>query len=331
MKPCWLWLMVPLWAQAQIVAVESGDPQTGFRRTEIHVDTMDRQFVPLMAESRTRKVSEARMETDTVTRVRLADGSYVEWQRRRHVSEKVSPTETRRVTEITETDRQGQTRTTRQVAETITATAAGEQRTRDEATRNSSGEMVLDRRVTETITQRPDGSTAAHRVEQERDVNGKLVPKREVTEQAVPRGPNEKVITSRIQSYDHLAGRLAETAREETVVKTAGATTQSTRTIQERVGTAWTVKGRVETTEVQTPAGVERETIQYGRSLHTGSRFSSEEPLQPRIKIVERAVPGPEGTTRVERAVYRRDVNGEWQPESFRAGVPGTADGAEYP
>jgi hypothetical protein len=331
MKIGWLWLVVPLWAQAQFVAVESGDKDNGFARTELHINTMDRTLVPLVTETRRRQVSETRTETDTVTQTRLADGTYFASQRRHTVTEKVSPSETRITTEVAETDRQGQTRIRRQMTETVLTTAGGEQRARVETTRNSSGDLVLDRQITETISRQPDGSLRAQRVEHERDVNGKLVPKREVAEQTVERAPNEKVTTSQIYSYDHLTGRLAEIGREETIVKSTANTTQSTRLIHERVGTTWVVKGRVETSEVQTPTGIERETIQYGRSLHSGRSDSSADPLRPRLKIVERAVAGPEGTTRVEREVYRRDVNGEWKPESFRAESPAAAQDADDP
>ena len=306
MKHFWLWLVVPVVAQAQFVAVEQGDKDKGFQRTEIHVDTMDRTVVPLTVESTTRKLSDTKSQTESVTQTRLADGSYFTSQRERVVTEKVSPTETRTVTQIQETDRQGQSRTAREVTETVTRTGAGEQRSRAEYARNSSGELVLNRRVAETVTKNPDGSSTAQRVEQELDVNGKMVPKREVQEQAVFRGPNERVISSNIRTYDHLTGSLNETGREVTTVRTSGGTTQSERIIQERIGPTWAVKGKVETKETKSPTGsIERETIQYGRPLFTGERYSSEEPLQPRQKIVERAVTGPDGKTRVQRDVYQ--------------------------
>jgi hypothetical protein len=39
--------------------------------------------------------------------------------------------------------------------------------------------------------------------------------------------------------------------------------------------------------------------------------------LQPQRKIVEHEVRQPDGQVTIERKIYRRDVNGDWQPASF--------------
>ena len=64
-------------------------------------------------------------------------------------------------------------------------------------------------------------------VEKTADVNGNLTLKQQVEEVAVDRSPNEKVVTAKTRTVNHLTGELAVTAEETSSITTQGNTKQT--------------------------------------------------------------------------------------------------------
>ena len=69
-------------AQVIIRGTESADSST--THSEVNITTSDRTVVPLIKESKETKVDAATQRTESVTKARLNDGSYFEWQRTTH-------------------------------------------------------------------------------------------------------------------------------------------------------------------------------------------------------------------------------------------------------
>ncbi len=64
------------------VVIRGADSTDGSAtHSEVTINTPDRNIVPLIKESKDTKVDSTTQRTESVTRARLNDGSYFEWQR----------------------------------------------------------------------------------------------------------------------------------------------------------------------------------------------------------------------------------------------------------
>lgn len=310
---------------AQVSVVEQSKPDGSFTRAEVHFDTLDRSFVPLKTETREQKINDTTVKREAVVQTRLANGEYAVTERTASVTEQVSPEIRRTITDVVKVDRQGKSQPNERIVTTVTETPAGTETVMEESRRNSSGELVAGRQITELTRQTDARTTTRSREIRERDVNGRLVLTREVAETTVTRSPQEEVRTAMIRSDDHMTGRFTETARETTTVRTQGNTKAIERTIATPRGASWEVHAKTVTRETESPTGVvERETIQYQKPLHAAFSPTSTEPLKPKLKIVEKAVRRADGRVVMEREVYFRDVNNEWKPQTFSTDFGGS-------
>ena len=304
-------------AQVIVRGTESADGSA--THSEVNITTSDRNLVPLIKESKDTKVDSTTQRTEAVTKARLNDGSYFEWQRSTATKKELSPDKSVSSTDVVEKDRQGQDHMSRHTDETVSKSASGETAETKVYTRSNNGQLVLDRVVDANSVKGADGTANTTRLEKVPDVNGNLVIKTQREEVAVERSPNEKVITSKTIAADHLTGKLAVTAEETTSVTTLGGKKQTETEVRTPGRTGWELSGRTTTTESTGPDGsVSRETIENGRSIFstkTGNELL--EPLVPQRKIVEHEVHQSDGTTIMQRDVFHRDVNGDWKPESF--------------
>ena len=156
-------------------------------------------------------------------------------------------------------------------------------------TRNSSGQLVLDRVVDANTVTNADGRANTVRVEKAADVSGNTVVDKQIEETTVEKGPKEKVTTALTRSVDHRTGRLDVTEEATTTVRTDGGVKEIDTVVRIPGRTGWEMSGRKTTTEKTAPDGsVTREIVEQGRSLysvHTGDQLM--EPLVPQRKIVE--------------------------------------------
>ena len=312
-------VVVALAASAQVVIRGTESTDNSATHSEVNINTQDRNIIPLIKDSKETKVDATTQRTESVTKARLNDGTYFEWQRTTGTKKELTPGQTVSSTDIVEKDRQGQDRLSRHTDETVKKSTSGETMETKVYTRNSSGQLTLDRVQDANTVKGADGSANTTRVEKVPDINGNLVLKKQIEEVAVDRGPNAKVVTSRTLSTDHLDGKLAATAEETTSITTQGGTKQMDTEVRTPGRNGWEITGRTTTTETTAPDGsVSRETVELGRSIYsekTGNTML--EPLVPQRKIVEHEVHQPDGKTVLQRDVFHRDVNGDWKPESF--------------
>jgi hypothetical protein len=311
-------------ARAQVVirGTESSDQSASTSR--ITIITPDREVVPLVKETRKTQDNTGEQRSESLTRVRLSDGSYFDWQRSTTVTKEVAPGVTQVLRDVVEKDRQGGDRVAQRSVETVTRTDQGEKSQEKVYTPNSSGQLILDRAVDATTIQEPGGKARTTRVEQVADVNGNLVPERRIEVVTTKAGANETVSTATTRTVNHLTGQLDTTVESTTSTRTDGATKRIETVVRQPGRTGWEVTGRTTTTEKTAPNGsVSRETVESGRSLYstyTGDQLM--EPLVPQRKIVERETRQPNGVIVIQRDEFRRDVNGEWKPESFSTNQP---------
>ena len=305
-------------ATAQVTDTKQTSADKSASVTRIAVDTMDSRFVPLVIETKKTKVDPATTRTDSVVKAPRNDGTLFNLQQRSAVTQQISPDVSQTTTEVSEQDRQGAMRATRRIDETSTRTGNRESVKADEFKRDASGRLVLDREIAAVTTKNADGSSSGSRTEKARDVSGNLVVEKEIEETVLPKSSTETQITRRISSVGHLDGQLQLNGRETTTVRTEGNTSR-TVVVSEALGDGgWRTVGQTTTTEKRGADGtVQRETIEQGRSLYEKLQSFPTEPLVPQRKIVEREVRQPDGTSVLQRDVYRRDVNGEWKPVTF--------------
>jgi len=317
-------------SQAQVVVrgTESSDQSTSSSRVDII--TPDREIVPLIKETRKTQENETTQRNETITRVRLNGGGYFDWQRSTTVKKEVAPGVTDVSSDVVQMDRQGGERTTERSTETVVQTDNGEKSQTKVYTPNSTGRLVLDHVVTATTVTEPGGREKTTRVEQVADVNGNLVVQNQIEGTTTEQGPNETATTAETRSVNHLTGQLGVTGESTTSTRTDGATKQVETVVRRPGRTGWEVTGSTTTTETTAPDGsVTRETIESGRSLYstyTGNQLL--EPLVPQRKTIEHETRQPDGTVVVQRDVFRRDVNGDWTPETFSTNQPTTGLGS---
>src|SRR6266404_6925382 len=138
-----LTVAVTSFSQVIIRGTESADNST--THSEVNIATSDRNIVPLIKESTETKVDPTTQRTESVTRARLNDGSYFEWQRSTATRKELSPDESVSTADIVEKDRQGRERLSRHTDETVNKSASGESAETKVYTRDNSGQLVLDR------------------------------------------------------------------------------------------------------------------------------------------------------------------------------------------
>ncbi len=307
--------------QVIIRGTETSDQSAGNSASSsaVTVNTGDRDVVPLIKESKDTKVDATTQRTESVTRARLGDGSYFEWQRSTTVTKDVSPNQSVSSTDFEEKDRQGQSRLFQHADVTASKSASGETDQTKVYNRVRNGQLVLDHVVDATTVKGSGGAANTTTIEKTADVNGNLSLLKQVDRAAVNHGPNEQVITAETKTVDHLSGQLAVTAQETTSITTQGGVKQTDSVVRTPGRFGWEESSRTTTTETKAPDGsVNRETVVDGRSIYsTKTGNAMLEPLVPQTKIVEHEVHNADGTTVLQRDVFHRDVNGDWKPESF--------------
>lgn len=307
--------------QVIIRGTQSSDQSSGnsASSSDVTINTGDRNIVPLIKQTKDTKVDANTQRSESVTRARLGDGSYFDWQRSTTVTKDVSPNQSVSSTDVVEKDRQGQTRVSQHSDVTVNKSASGETDQTKVYKRDSSGQLVLDHVVDANTVKGSGGAANTTSIEKTADINGNLSLLKQVDSVAVNHGPNEQVITAETKTVNHLNGQLAVTARETTSITTQGNTKQTDSVVRTPGRFGWEETSRTTTTETKAPDGsVNRETIVDGRSIFsTKTGNAMLEPLVPQTKIVEHEVRNADGTTVVQRDVFHRDVNGEWKPESF--------------
>lgn len=317
-------------AQVIVRGVESSDKSA--THSEVTITTMDRSMVPLVKDRRDTKVDENTERSDTLTRSRLNDGSYFDSQRSTTVKKQISPEVAEVSSTIVEGDRQGDNRTVRRTTETVVKNDQGETSEAKVYTRNSSGQLVLDS-VAETAAGRDaDGRTNTTRLEKTVDTNGKSVVNKQQEQTVVEQGPNQNVTTAKTTSVNHLTGQLEVTAETTTSTRTDGDAKQIETVVRTPGRTGWQVSGRTTTTETTASDGsVSRETVVHGRSLFSTHTGDDMEPIVPQHKIVEHETRQADGTVTSQREAFRRDVNGDWKPESFSTNQPNVGNEKSSP
>ncbi|HUJ11904.1 MAG TPA: hypothetical protein VL171_17985 [Verrucomicrobiae bacterium] len=327
-------LLAPrLSAQVVVRGTESSDNDNSSTRAEVKITTTDRSVVPLVKEREQTKIDDNTERTETVTRVRRNDGSYFDAQRSTTIKKQISPDVTEISTAVVEKDRQGQDRTAERKVETVVKTDEGEKSQVDTYARNSSGRLVLARVVDANTVTNANGQTDTTVVEKAPDVSGNIVVQKQIDKTTVQKGSNEKVTTAETRSVDHLTGRMAVTEETTTTVRSEGDTKQINTVVRTPGRLGWEVTGRTTTSETTAPDGsVTREIIEEGRSLYsTYSGNQMMEPLVPQRKLVENETRSPDGTVVVQQDVFRRDVNGDWVPQSFSTVQPTAGFGQNHP
>ncbi len=308
-------------AQVVIQGAESSDNAT--MRSEVIIRTRDRTMVPLIKDIQ-QTTSEAMERTESVTKVRLGDGAYLDWRRAITTNKRLTPNMTEVSTVVNEMDRQGGNRVIRVTTETVEKTDTGEKSETKVFSRNRSGQLTLDRVIHAVTITTAAGQTSTTRSETLMDVNGHAVTQQQKVETTLSKGPHEKMITEVTKSVDHLTGLLAVTAETSTTERSDGGIKHTVTEVRKPSATGWRTIHKTNITEATMPDGsVTRERIEMGRPLHaasTGDRMM--EPLMPQRKIVEQETRAPDGTLTVRRDMFRRDVNGEWTRESFSTDLP---------
>jgi len=303
-------------AQVSVTGQVSVDKSTDTKR--VTISTMDRSFVPLTIGSKQTQVDADTTRTESTTRARLNDGNYFDWRSTVSVQRQIDSNRTETLRDVVEEDRQGGTRTVLQIKQETSKTPDAEQSKSLQYRRNSSGAMTLDRIITATTATNPDGSSLTTTTEEVRDVNGNLQPGRQTLATTVPLSGTETQITTQVKQFNHIDGSFGVVGRETAAVNAIDNTTRTERRIQQPDGAGWKDTGEVVTTETRQPDGtVLRETVEQGQSVYSTRAPTVVDPLQPTRKIVEREAHNADGTVVIQRDVLRRDVNGEWKPESF--------------
>jgi hypothetical protein len=305
------------WATAEVSIIRGGETtDPGGQQSQIVIKTGDRTIVPAVTQTNEIK-TDAGTHTETITRVRDANGKYVEWQRATDAVREVAPGKFEHTTEVVERDRQGGEHERRQIQQTTTKSDTGETSKTSEFRRDSSGKMVLARDGSSTTTKNVDGTLVTTSTVNDYDVNGKPAVTRQIAgTTTVSNDGRAQTTTSTIQSVDHLHGNMGTTDREVVNVQNDPNATRSESVTQRPTPSGWVDTSRTVTMETRNSDGtIQRETLVESRSLYGGGATGSS--LTPQTKTVERQVRQDDGTVVIQRDDYRRDVNGEWKPITF--------------
>src|ERR1017187_11045146 len=111
---------------AQVILRGTEAPDNSATHSEVTINTGDRNVVPLIKDSKDAKVDATTQRAESVTRVRLNDGTYFDWQRSTATKKELSPDKSISSTDVVEKDRQGQNHVSRHTDETVSKSAAGE-------------------------------------------------------------------------------------------------------------------------------------------------------------------------------------------------------------
>lgn len=300
-------------AEVEVIKGGNSDQPSG-ERSAVILHTRDRDIVPATESTRQTQTGPHTGRSDTITRLRDAQGSYFEWQRSTAVSKEISPGTIERTTEVVELDRQGGERERKVIKQTI----AGERETTAEYRPTSSGGLTLARETSSISAKDSNGAVTQTRSISEYDVNSRAVVTRQLESVSVTEG-NQTTTTTTDKSLSHLNGGIGPSLREIATRNTEGNRTSTEIVRQKPVGSAWENDSRTTVTQTRAPDGsTQRETLVEGRSLHSrqGGRTEAGE-LVPQTKTVDREVRQPDGTLIIHREMYRRDVNGDWTPTTF--------------
>src|ERR1043166_8185436 len=211
-------------ASAQVVVRGNESPDKSATSSEVIISTPDRDIGPFIEETKSTKVNTTTERTESVTRARQNDGSYFDWMRSTTTQKEVSPNSIVSTTDVVEKDRQGQDHVARHTDETISKSATGASTQTKVYTPNSSGNLVLNRVVEWTSVKEGNGAVNTTSSERVADINGNLILQKQVEEVVVDRGPNEKVVTTKTKTVDHLSGQVAVTSEKTTSITTQGGT-----------------------------------------------------------------------------------------------------------
>src|ERR1017187_2451833 len=168
-------LAIAITASAQVILRGTEAPDNSATHSEVTINTGDRNVVPLIKDSKDAKVDATTQRAESVTRVRLNDGTYFDWQRSTATKKELSPDKSVSSTDVVEKDRQGQYHVSRHTDETISKSDSGEIAETKMYTRNTSGQLILDRIVDANTIKGADGTVNPMRTEKVPDVNGNLV------------------------------------------------------------------------------------------------------------------------------------------------------------
>src|ERR1043166_3540969 len=108
---------------------------------QISVNTMDRSYVPLTVETKQTQVDAATTRTESTTRGRLNDGSFIDFRDTTATAYQRDRNTTETVIETVEKDRQGGARATRRAVTETTKTPTGERSETSTYRRDSSGRL----------------------------------------------------------------------------------------------------------------------------------------------------------------------------------------------
>jgi hypothetical protein len=304
-------------ALGQVSVIRGGEvTDPGGQQSQIIIKAGEHSIVPATVDTKETKTDDG-ARTETVTRLRNADGKYVEWQRASNVVREVAPGKTERTTEIVERDRQGVEHERRLLQQSTTKSDAGDVTKTSEYRRDSSGKMVLAWDGSSTTTKNMDGTLVSTASVKDYDVNGRPVVTRQIEgTTSTSNDGRVQTTTSTIKSVDHLHGNIGATERQLVNVQTDPNTTRSEVMTQRPTTGGWENSSRTVTLETRNADGtIQRETIVESRSLYGGGATAST--LAPQTKTIERQVRQSDGTVVIQRDDYRRDVNGDWKPVTF--------------
>lgn len=274
--------------------------------------------IPLVEETRVSTNADGVIRAQTIERVPLKDGQYAPWRTIHSVTREIKPGLTETVRNIVQTSLQGQPAQTIQSTQTREKTADTEICRTTEITTNAFGKVADVRIIEETTQRQPDGSLLVRVVEQGRNVHGEMTFQQEQQRRIQTISPTDTQMETRIRSFDHLRGRIDETAVQTTRIHTEKEIIRAETITRRTVGDQDRLVGRSISTETRKPDGSwQRETIEYGLGLYDRLTPPGSGELQLKRKIIERYTQQPDGSHQRIREVFRCDLNGEWKPMPF--------------
>ena len=274
--------------------------------------------IPVTEVARVSSNADQSVRAESVQRVQLKDGQLADWRTVTRVTRETQPGRVETTETVVQQALKGQPAQTAEKTCVREKTAEGEVSRVTELIRNPYGKIVERNVIDETSRREADGSLSVRIVEQRANVQGELAVQREEQRRVRPLSATDTAVESQIRSFDRLRGEFGVTAVQTTQIHTDNNVTRSDTVTRNTVGGQDRVVSRVLTTEIKAADGTQqRETIEYGMGLYDQMTPNLTEELQPRRKTVERVVKQPDGSTQLIRDVYRRDVNGDWQPVPF--------------
>lgn len=281
---------------------------------ELRAQTAVPTGIPFVRETTESKVDDATTRSTTVTRAHAPDGTTLDLQTATTTTHRTDAGVIEKTTDITARGIGGGVTDSQRITQTITPTATGTQLKSDTFRRQPDGSLVLQRAVTATTTTNATGAIVVASTIQDANLQGTLVSSKQIDETTVTRSDTEKEITRQIRTVDHLNGEFQVTGKERTLVN--GPRSETTRQFYD--GTGWRPVGRTVTTTTTAPDGsTQRETIDEAEAVTEQYSAAPTESLVPKRKIVDHETRTAAGAVVTQREVFRRNVNGDWQAETF--------------